>query len=547
MKKHLIKYIFIIHIITLSTISVCQVDDNAWIKSFGGINSDMAKSVCSDGYGNIYVTGYFQGEASFDKIEEQTNGDTDIFIAKLDSYGNLDWVKTFGGDVRRNLIATELGISICYYENSILVSGIFSGKVEFGDTTVISKGGNDIFVLNLDDKGKVKNVVTLGSRSHDHIFEMCTTKDNQIILTGIFGSTPEYDNYKRNNNMSYCFLASIEMDGELYFLDNLVCTGAITNSCISSDCEGNIFQTISFSNTLEVDEIQYNSLGKTDSFVQKFSASNNKIWNKHISGKNSIYINSIDVKGEKLLLAGTFLGDVIFGNDTLRSIGKSDCFLMSLDSDGDFSRSISFGGLGNDVAKSVIADNKYGIAFSSVIGENALIEHDTIRSEGYNDIVSIFLDNDFTILGVYQANFPVCGQVQSTIISLDNLLIAGNYRYNLPNESRDVFSEGSDDILISSIPVDNILTYDDNKSFLYQSNIVILPNPSSGLFKITSSDNKILNSTIRVVSINGIELKTISNFKIPGEIDILHYSNGIYFFDISYGNKTEIRKVIVKH
>ena len=72
-----------------------------WAKGIGGSGLDSGLSLAIDSEGNVYTTGSFQGTADFDPGAGTFNltsaGETDIFISKLDSQGNFEWAKNFGG------------------------------------------------------------------------------------------------------------------------------------------------------------------------------------------------------------------------------------------------------------------------------------------------------------------------------------------------------------------------------------------------------------------------------------------------------------------
>jgi len=85
------KVIFLFLLIPCLTFS--QTTD--WVKSFGGINSDKGISIGTDSLGFIYVSGFYNSEATFDAIT-LSNGfpgtNKEGFLMKLDSLGNVIWV-----------------------------------------------------------------------------------------------------------------------------------------------------------------------------------------------------------------------------------------------------------------------------------------------------------------------------------------------------------------------------------------------------------------------------------------------------------------------
>ncbi len=78
--------------------------DLVWAKRAGGMSfNDFGQGIAVDGSGNSYVTGNFQGSATFGPGEtNQTTltssaGSFDIFVAKYDASGDLVWAKRAGG------------------------------------------------------------------------------------------------------------------------------------------------------------------------------------------------------------------------------------------------------------------------------------------------------------------------------------------------------------------------------------------------------------------------------------------------------------------
>jgi hypothetical protein len=63
-----------------------------WVKFFSSSVSVSANAVAIDSAGNLYVTGEFSGTANFGN-ETLTAQETDFFVLKSDSLGNLIWVK----------------------------------------------------------------------------------------------------------------------------------------------------------------------------------------------------------------------------------------------------------------------------------------------------------------------------------------------------------------------------------------------------------------------------------------------------------------------
>jgi hypothetical protein len=69
----------------------------AALASAGGTSSDVGFGIAVDGSGSVYVTGYYQGTATFGTTSKTSAGFSDIFVAKYNSSGALQWVQSAGG------------------------------------------------------------------------------------------------------------------------------------------------------------------------------------------------------------------------------------------------------------------------------------------------------------------------------------------------------------------------------------------------------------------------------------------------------------------
>lgn len=72
-----------------------------WGKSLGGYNSEFSNQISLDTLGNLYIAGIFTNSVDFDpgpnvEILTGSSNGNDIFILKLDTAGNFDWVKQLG-------------------------------------------------------------------------------------------------------------------------------------------------------------------------------------------------------------------------------------------------------------------------------------------------------------------------------------------------------------------------------------------------------------------------------------------------------------------
>ena len=68
-------------LVTLTVTPV--VATNGWAKNAGGLTTDRGNSIAVDGSGNSYITGSFQGTATFETTTLTSAGGEDVFIHKI--------------------------------------------------------------------------------------------------------------------------------------------------------------------------------------------------------------------------------------------------------------------------------------------------------------------------------------------------------------------------------------------------------------------------------------------------------------------------------
>lgn len=100
--------------------------------------------VSCDAAGNAYISGWFYDTLTLGETSVTSSGSDDMYVAKLNSSGNFQWVKKAGGAyVERTYGNTATSNGIVY------VTGQFFGLATFGTTTLTPLGNWDIFVMRV--------------------------------------------------------------------------------------------------------------------------------------------------------------------------------------------------------------------------------------------------------------------------------------------------------------------------------------------------------------------------------------------------------------
>jgi len=134
---------------------------------------------------------------------------------------------------------------------------------------------------------------------------------------------------------------------------------------ITVDAAGNIYSLGTFADTTDFDPgagvVNLNDAGETDVFVAKYNATGDLLWARSLGGLNFDEGSSLalDINGN-VIICGYFYEtidcDPGAGTYPLTSAGLVDAFICKLSTTGNFVWAKSFGGTGNDVPISMVAE-----------------------------------------------------------------------------------------------------------------------------------------------------------------------------------------------
>ena len=199
----------------------------------GGSGNDRGLSVTVDSNENIYVTGIFRNTATFNRhplgqtaVTATSQGGSDMFIVKLNSSCELQWVYTAGGSENE----FGYGIDVDRFDN-VYATGVFKSTVDFGGGNVTASGGDfDAFTLKLNSSGVFQWVRTFGDNPGDESandvaafqyyqtgLPCCQTNYDNLITVGDFNGTVDFGNGNVTSNSSSAdmFILKLNFSGNI--------------------------------------------------------------------------------------------------------------------------------------------------------------------------------------------------------------------------------------------------------------------------------------------------------------------------------------------
>jgi len=330
-----------------------------WANSMGGWGTDIAYGIDTDVAGNVIIAGSFAStNADFNPSASVTNnfsavGGADGFIAYYAANGDYTYAKVFGG--ASDDVVTAIDHNVYDFSGYVNITGYFSGTADLDPTGTLnrtSNGGTDIFVSSFYIDGTFIMAQSIGGQFDDKGNGITTDAAGNIIYTGFFQSSVDFDpsinSYSLNTNgLADAFVSKLDLNLAHVWTKRI---GNATDDkaySIAIDDQNNTYVIGNFKNTLDIDPsgssdyfIQSTS-GGLDIFLLKLDNSGSFVWGslyQQLSGVlNTNLGNSICVDTyHNIYTTGSIQGGVDFdlinyvNGIELYSIGLSDVFIAKI-------------------------------------------------------------------------------------------------------------------------------------------------------------------------------------------------------------------------
>lgn len=189
-----------------------------WQKSFGGTGVDILYSVKNTYDGGFILAGTSSSNKSEDK-KDDSKGQEDFWIIKLDAKGKELWQRTIGGVSQEKLLSItptkDGGYIIGGSSSSNKTLADSKGKVDEFGKSENSKGNLDYWIVKLDSDGKKEWDKTLGGRYYDELKSIEQTHDEGFILGGYSNSPVSGDKTEANIGQGDYWIVKLNKDGVL--------------------------------------------------------------------------------------------------------------------------------------------------------------------------------------------------------------------------------------------------------------------------------------------------------------------------------------------
>lgn len=306
-----------------------------WVNVYGSPDFDEPPPfVAVDSLGIVYLAGGFGKTATFGTKTITSQGDNDMFVAKISAMGDVTWVKRAGST--KSDQATDVAVSP--NGDRVYVVGNFSGSVNFGGLTSLESyaGTQDMVVWALSADGGFQWTSRIGYQGKDNGINCFADETGRLLVTGGMMQTTTFGADKSlvaNGEFEPdVFVARYTKTGNIDLLNRFGGTFKDVGHGIVSNRNGSIYVTGEFDSTSKMGTTVLMSSGGMDMFVMRLWPNGEAEWARSAGGTYDDVGNGVAISTDGVpYVVGTFDTEAWFSNWHIQGERFSDAFVAALE------------------------------------------------------------------------------------------------------------------------------------------------------------------------------------------------------------------------
>lgn len=323
-------------------------------------NADDAHTIDMDNAGNRYVAGVYSGTLEIDGIDYPNyvnDGSTDGFIAKYNSNGELQWVKTINGVSNQEIRCLKVNrITGECYVSGIFYYDFFIDGIQQNTNTYLGFPGSFYrsFIVKLNTNGDLQwsnDTYSIAGYSIEGAYSIALAPDGNSVYfhVGYLGDVQFEDGIQY---LPFGFgiegMMLVRFDaatGGIMTVKNDIEKYLFYGILLTTDASGNVYYAGNHSRACmeEIDPVfapcLTNPSSLTQGFVWKMDANFGSIWGKEISGEGFENVDGIATdNSNNVYFYGTFSSATSFDAIVINPVaGKNNAFVAKLNAAGNYS------------------------------------------------------------------------------------------------------------------------------------------------------------------------------------------------------------------
>jgi hypothetical protein len=292
--------------------------NHLWSYRYGDLDHQRAVAVRSDGVGNVYIAGVFQGTVDFGGPTLSSAGGWDIFLVKLDELGGYVWSKSFGDSAHQFVNGFDIAPS-----GDLVLAGHFSSTLSLGGPLLTSAGGSDVFVARLTADADHLWSQRFGGGGIDVGQDVAVTSTGEVWITGSHEGLIDFGGGTLTAAGTNAFCARLTAVGAHAWSATFGSSGDQRGVAIKTDAAGNAIVVGNFDGGVDFGGGTLTSEGIEDVFFAKLSPSGRHLWSRSFGDAALDRVQAVAVDpGGSATIGGWFAGQINFGRSTHTANGN---------------------------------------------------------------------------------------------------------------------------------------------------------------------------------------------------------------------------------
>lgn len=309
-----------------------DVDGNClWARRAGSSSNDEARGVAVSEAGAVFITGFVGGfTVRFDPLQITNNNNRQVFVARYDSTGTVQWAKISSG-----LGQSKSSRAISIAHDRLYITGQFSFSAGSFDAVPVSTTSNSgkAFVLACDLDGNALWANSYGSGDHEGMSISADTLGNVFMVGRLWGSMhlPDDTLVSASSNDDIMILR-FDADGSYRWGKS---TGGAQRDLawgVVADGQGNAYVATQYLGGVDHFGIPLANAGGEDIGIMKIQADGQPAWAQRAGGNQrdvALCIHRQAQAPHQLYFGGYYWGIVTYGTTTIDDVQNGDAMMVS--------------------------------------------------------------------------------------------------------------------------------------------------------------------------------------------------------------------------
>lgn len=290
----------------------------SWQKTFGFLGADIGSSLVQTSDNGYLITGVLDVSASNGqgnaKSTQTQHAGGDVWAIKLDSSGDLEWSRYFGG----SFTDTPFGVVETLDNSFIIIAS--SDSEDFNISNNL--GTYDFWILKISNDGNLIWEKSFGGSEIDEPRGITSTNDGNFIIVGDTRSSDQ--DVTNNNGGADLWMLKISSEGDKIWQKTFGGSSFDVARSISKTQDNGF---IIAGNTRSSDG-GFTNQGQNDAWILKVDNNGNKIWENFVGGsQNEFLFDAIELNNQSIIAVGESSSNDI---DILENKGFSDGIIIKL-------------------------------------------------------------------------------------------------------------------------------------------------------------------------------------------------------------------------